>query len=1032
MTVNGTGTSATQPWDAPELTSANRVPMHAVPHTDRLVLDGVWDFQLLPGPLAERGERWRTVDVPGVWTMQDSGDLPQYTNVVMPFDAPFPHPPEANPTGVYRRDFTAAADWAGRRVVLHVGAAESVLLVRVNGRDVGFSKDSHLAAEFDVTGFVRPGTTNELELTVVKWSDATFVEDQDHWWHGGITRSVHLYTTASVYLADIHAVADLDVTAATGSLRLDVKVGGTGTRTAGWTVRSRIAGLYEPDPQPVLEAGAATGMPQAEAGSGYPDEPPPSLIPDGLLDLLSLGASGAPLPPELKARAQAMQERAMPTRVGRTRFEGVGLAVTPWSAENPRLYPLEVELVAPDGAVVEHAMIRVGFRRVEIRGRDLLVNGGRVWIQGVNRHDFNARTGRVITAEQMRAELRLLKTFNVNAVRTSHYPNDPLFLDLCDEYGLYVVDEANIEAHAHAGTVCGDPRYLGAFVDRVSRMVLRDKNHPCVIFWSLGNESGHGPNHDAAAGWARAYDPSRPLHYEGAISADWHGGHRATDVVCPMYPTFDALRAYAAHPDADRPVILCEYAYSQGNSTGGLGTYWDLFESTPGLQGGFIWELYDHGLDPDGDGRFRYGGDFGDQPNDGVVCINGILFSDGTPKPAFHEARHLFAPVRALSGADEARAGRVRLKNRQTFEDLSGLRLALHVERTDGPGDPTLVAVPAIPAGGEGVLDLPETVTAQLAGPDAVALTLVVQLAGPTPWAGQGTELARFQVLLDVEVLELDVPELDVPEPTETRPATGVPRLDDDGLLQHPVLSAAPVLSFWRAPTDNDTSIGLDSRFVRTGLFRVTRKLVDRQTTGSTATIVSRYTAAYGAEIEHRQRITALSDTSFRFDEDVTLPEELDDIPRLGVIFATIPGFEHLTWFGLGPHETYPDRKRSGLLGRWTSQVDDLFVPYLVPQENGGRADVRELTLTGPGGRRITVTPDRPVQMNVSHHRPADLETVRHTWELKPRAQTFVQLDIAHRGLGTGALGPDTLPQYRVRSGGYSWSWRLDVSGGSD
>lgn len=1009
-------TSSPQPWDAPELTSWNRVPMHAVAHPRHLSLDGTWDFQLLPNPLAERGDEWRPIEVPGVWTMQGTGDLPHYTNVTIPFDARLPRAPEENPTGVYRRTFTTG-EWEGRRVVLHVGAAESVLLVRLNGRDVGFSKDSHLAAEFDVTRFVRPGG-NELELTVVKWSDATYIEDQDHWWHGGITRSVYLYTTGTTYLGDVHAVADFDAATGTGGLRLDIAVDGLEPLGEGWTVRARIDGLYEPGPAPVPAKSTAPGMPPP--GAGHPDEPPVSRVPEGIMDLLSLGAAGASLTPEQAAVFRRMHALAVPPRAGRVLLRGDGLTVSPWSAEAPNLYPLVVELVAPWGGVVESATVRVGFRRVEIRGRDLLVNEGRVWIQGVNRHDFDARTGRVLTPERMRAELALLKRFNVNAVRTSHYPNDPCFLDLCDEFGIYVVDEANIEAHAYAGTLCDDPRYLAAFTDRVSRMVRRDKNHPAVIMWSLGNETGYGANHDAAAGWARNYDPTRPLHYEGAISADWHAGHAATDVVCPMYPAFDALRTYAAHPDADRPVILCEYAYSQGNSTGGLGAYWDLFESTPGLQGGFIWELYDHGLDPDGDGRFRYGGDFGDEPHDGVVCINGVVFADGTPKPALYEARHIFSPIRVVSDAAEARRGHVRLMNRQTFCDLSMLTIGLQVDRTDGPLCPVDVPAPAVPAGREGILDLPEAVRAELDTAGVVGLTLIVRLAHAVPWAEAGTELARLQVRLDT---------VDRQPPTGARSARGRLILDEAGLLRHPLLHAAPTLSFWRAPTDNDTSVVLDARFVRTGLFRVTRTPVKVENAGSTAVVLSRYTAAYGATIEHRQRITALSDGAFHLDEHVVLPAEFDEVPRVGVAFATVPGFDDLTWLGLGPHETYPDRKRSGLYGRWTARVDDLFVPYLVPQENGGRADVRALALTHAEGRRITVTTDTPVQMNVSHFWPADLEAARHTWELAPRAETFVHLDIAHRGVGTAALGPDTLPQFRVRAGEYRWTWRLDLAG---
>lgn len=1016
MSSDRRGAFAADPWDAPELTSAHRVPMHAVPHPDRLVLDGDWDFQLLPHPHAERGPVWRTIAVPGLWTMQGTDDRPHYTNIVMPFDSPLPHPPAENPTGVYRRTFTAG-DWDGRRVVLHVGAAESVLLVRVNGHGVGFGKDAHLASEFDITGHVRPGD-NELELTVVKWSDATFVEDQDHWWHGGLSRSVYVYTTAATYLADIRAVADYDAAAGEGSLRLEVSVGGDGDLGAGWTVRARLDGTGDLGSAEATPAGAAPSMPQASR-DGYPDEPPAPLVPDGMLDLLSLGASGAPLPPREKETARRMHAHSLAPRVGHLRIDSAGLGVRPWSAEDPHLYPLVVELLDPDGGIVEQTALRVGFRRVEISGRDLLVNGGRVWIQGVNRHDFNARTGRVITPEQMRDELALLKRSNVNAVRTSHYPNDPLFLELCDEYGLYVVSEANIEAHGHAGLVCHDPRYLNAFMDRVSRMVRRDKNHPCVLLWSLGNESGYGANHDAAAAWARSYDPTRPLHYEGAISGDWHGGHAATDVVCPMYPAFDALRAYAAHPDADRPVILCEYAYSQGNSTGGLGAYWDLFESTPGLQGGFIWELYDHGLDPDGDGRFRYGGDFGDEPNDGAVCVNGILFSDGTPKPALDEARHLFAAVRAVSGADAARRGEVRLRNRQTFRDLSGLRFRVRVERTGGSGEFTVATTPDIAPGEEGVLHLPAAVVSELAAPDAVSLTIAVRLGEDTPWAAADTETARLSVVVAAPA----------PLPALTAPAAGRLELDDDGLLAHPLLGAAPTLSLWRAPTENDMATALDARFVRTGLFRVSRTLVDRKhIDAATATVVAHYTAAYGAVVEHRQRITAVSDTVYRFDEEVVVPDEFGDIPRLGVTFATVAGFTNASWLGLGPHETYPDRKRSGLYGRWSALVDDLAVPYLVPQENGGRADVRELTLTDAEGRRITAVTDRPVQMNVSRRRPDDLEAARHVWELgPPRPETYVHLDPAHRGLGTGALGPDTLPEHRLHPGTHTWTWQLTL-----
>ncbi len=331
-------------------------------------------------------------------------------------------------------------------------------------------------------------------------------------------------------------------------------------------------------------------------------------------------------------------------------------------------------LRAPDGTAVETTTVRVGFRRVEIRGLDLLINGQRVFIRGVNRHDFDQHTGRVISADSMRADLIAMKQFGFNAVRTSHYPNDPAFLDLTDELGLYVFDEADIESHAFQSTLCDDPRYLTQWVSRVSRMAQRDRNHASVIVWSLGNESGYGANHDAAAAWLRRFDPSRPLHYEGAIRWDWTSDQGVSDLICPMYPDLAAIVEHARSGRQRHPLIMCEYSHAMGNSNGTLSDYWDAIESTPGLQGGFIWEWWDHGLVqtlPDGSTRWAYGGDFGDAPNDGNFCTDGLVWPDRTPKPALWEHRALAAPVAI---AFEPRDGRLTITNKQHFTDLSWLR----------------------------------------------------------------------------------------------------------------------------------------------------------------------------------------------------------------------------------------------------------------------------------------------------------------------------------------------------------------------
>ena len=522
-------------WELPELQSLNRLPARATLISfptpaaaatfDRAAtrwhvsLDGSWDFKLADRPAAAaaalRGARgWDTVDVPGLWTMQGY-DRPQYTNVQMPFAEPPPHVPEANPTGIYRRRFTVPRGWRRRRIVLGFGGVEGVLYLLVNGEPVGISKDSRTPAEFDLTDLVRHGSENELVAVVVRWSDASFVEDQDQWWHAGISREVYLRSSR---IEDVFANASLDDDYRHGLLTV---------------------------------TGVADGPLEAR-----------------LLDQRGRTVLASPVPVAAEVRAPRQ-----------------------WSAEDPALYTLVVSL--EDG---ESVACRVGFRRVEIRDRRLLINGKAVLISGVNRHEHDDVTGRVISKESMETDIRLMKQSNINAVRTSHYPDDPYWLDLCDRHGLYVVDEANVESHAYYDEVCRDPRYTGAFVERVKNMVERDKNHPSVILWSLGNESGYGENHDAAAGWIRGRDPSRPLHYEGAIRRDWLGGHRATDVVCPMYPEVDKIEAFAKRDDDPRPLILCEYSHAMGNSNGGLADYFAAFERHGALQGGFVWEWVDHGI----------------------------------------------------------------------------------------------------------------------------------------------------------------------------------------------------------------------------------------------------------------------------------------------------------------------------------------------------------------------------------------------------------------------------------------------------
>ncbi len=1019
------------PWEAPELTGVGRVPMHSVPHADRVALDGRWRFQLLPAPGAEPSTTWGEIEVPGCWTMQGWGDLPHYTNVVMPFPGLPPAIPAANPTGLYEREVEVPSAWAGRRIVLHVGAAESVLVARVNGHEVGISKDSHLAAEFDVTDVVAVGT-NTVSLTVVKWSDASYVEDQDQWWHGGITRSVFLYATHPVHLGDVRAIPTLAADLAGGSLEVRVEVAFVGARAEpGWRVEARLADL--------------TGtLAAAVPHTGRFEGPRPSRHRRELADR---AIAGMPLTDEERAeRWPHLYADLAPANVGDVTLRADVTGIRPWSSELPVLYPLTIVLRSPAGDVVEEVALRVGFRRVEIVGLDLRVNGRRVFIRGVNRHDFDRNTGRVIAPDDMRADLVQMKRFGFNAVRTSHYPNDPAFLDLCDELGLYVIDEADIESHAFIDSVCHDPRYLNAFVDRVSRMARRDKNHPSVIIWSLGNESGYGTNHDAAAGWLRRYDPTRPLHYEGAIKWDWASGQTASDLTCPMYPPIFAIVGHARSGLQRHPLIMCEFSHAMGNSNGTLAEYWDAIETTPGLQGGFIWEWWDHGLVqelPDGTTRWAYGGDFGDEPNDGNFCIDGVVFPDRTPKPALWEHHALAAPVRVTATPEDLRAGRLTVHNRQDFRDLGWLRG--HAEVTvDGARVLAVeLPLPALGAGEDATVAVPGL--AELALGDGEAwLTVRFVTAEAEAWAEAGHEVAWAQLpLLPAPRLRAVFttpasapaapagPGQTVPASTPAAPAPAVPTpsprlVDADGLLLHDLLASPPRLSLWRAPTDNDRIPGLAGEWERLGLPELGRTLDGIDERDGVVVVRSTYRTGAGIEVPHVMTLTPLAAGVLRVDETAAIPDALPDLARVGTVMELAPGLDRVAWFGRGPHETYPDRRRAGRVGGWQATLDELFTPYVRPQESGGRADVRWISLVDGHGRGLRITLDRPRQVSATRFRAADLAAAAHHGELVPRPGAVVHLDAAHRGLGTASCGPDTLPDYLVGPGTYRWSWVLE------
>jgi beta-galactosidase len=981
-------------WESPELTSLNRLPAHATLERADATwrsLDGEWLLKVAERPDAApaalaKTRGFETVEVPGLWTMQGLGS-PHYTNVVMPFDTRPPCVPDENPTGVYRRAFTVPRGWRRRRVVLHFGGVEGALHVLLNGQPVGIAKDARTPAEFDVTGLVRHDGPNELVAVVVRWSDASFIEDQDQWWHAGISRGVRLLATPETFIADVFARAGLDADCRHGRLALSVEVGGS---AGDWEIAAR---LLAPDGRTVLEA------PLERTG-------------------------------ERSAGLEHLLRR--PRK---------------WSAEDPALYTLALSLRSRSGT--EEVACRVGFRRVEVRDGRLLVNGLPILIRGVNRHDHDDVRGRAVTPELMEADARLMKRFNVNAVRTSHYPNDPYWLDLCDRLGLYVIDEANVESHAYWEDLCRDQRYASAFLERVRNMVERDKNHPSVILWSLGNESGYGPNHDAAAGWVRGRDPSRPLHYEGAIRFDWSGGHRVTDLVCPMYPELEKIIEWAETNTDERPLIMCEYSHAMGNSNGGLADHFEAFEQYDRLQGGFIWEWIDHGIrqvDARGRTYWAYGGDFGDTPNDANFCADGIVWPDRVPHPALYEFKHLAQPVR-VEAVDAAR-GRFRIVNRHDVATLARYRasweLSVDGDVVRGGTLPVLRSAP-----GE-----EREITLDLSGHDRASsresfVTFRFFLRRGTPWADAGHEVAWQQVAVSSRPSRRRAAAGSAPQarrgqvvleagPVRAVFATRTGRLRELSRDGRDALLAGPRLQLWRAATDNDglrlipekRDAGQLTRWLGLGIDRLEQRLEQLRPLADGVEIVH---AASGRgswrDATHRQRYRLNAAGELVVENEVLLGPELRDLPRIGVVLELPPALEQLAWYGRGPWESYRDRLASTVVGRFRSTVTEQYVPYILPQEHGQRSDVRQLSLTDEAGFGLEVLGRPAIGFSASHFTAADLYAARHTCDLEPRPQVILNLDHGQRGLGTASCGPDTRSRYRLNASSFRFSYVLGITG---
>ncbi len=975
--------AAFRPWSDPSVVAINRLPMRQPMMSFEDIeaareesacspwhqsLNGTWQLRLWPNPDAvpksavapevSATKSWSTVEVPGNWTVQGFADLPHYTNVQMPWPLRPPQVPDQNTTGVYRRSFRLPKSWKGRRIIVHLGGAESVHAIFVNGDFAGYGTDSRLPSEYDITDFIRSGA-NTLAVVVPRFSAQSYLEDQDQWWMAGLHRDVFIEARAPINIRTVHALADWDHESAIGTVTSTVTISpgtdSTHVLGPGWTVQMWVENLE----------GRRLGGVQKVA------------IPHR--HLVPYAFSGH------QATASWTIQK-----------------LKSWSAETPHRYRLMSVLTDPDGNTVEVVPQVIGFRRVAMIDGLVTVNGRPITIMGVNRHDHHPDRGKAVTVDDMRQDLVAMKRANINAVRTSHYPNDHRFYDLCDELGLYVIDEANAESHAFNTSLCHDSAYRSTWLERVARMVERDRNHPSVIMWSLGNESGYGEIHEACAALVRSMDTSRLLHYEGAIfHAGWStGGMAVTDVVCPMYAPASAIDKYASANLGERPLIMCEYSHAMGNSNGGLAAYWDVIDRYEKVQGGFIWEWKDHGLRQKlahGMERFAYGGQFGDSPHDGNFVADGLVSPEVVPHPAIQEVQWVHRPV-----AVEAAGWKIRVTNRQAFRDLSWLKGSWTVT-VDGLKHSSGTWSPEVGAGQSALVDYPVNLVECQNLDGEVLVTFRWTSKKTTSWCEQDFLLAWDQVT--VKAVE-----------SRTMPAPS----SDSANSMEDLLVTTPRLNLWRAATDNDG-------------FKLMPDLADRMGIGGRA--LWRW-LAQGVPVrdpeslvQHHKKVYADERGGLVYEHSVFVPEDLQDLPRIGVVFEVPAKFDLVRWYGRGPLENMPDRCRGAMLGIWEAEPDEL--PYLVPQEFGLRTDCRWMELrpsAGGKGLRIETLVPAGLHMSATHYRDEDLFRAADSTELVRQSGLVVHLDVAHRGVGTASCGPDVDPAFLIPTGEFHFAYRLSLT----
>lgn len=1032
-------TAMTNDWENPALFARNRLDPRAffVPHageasarsrlgSDRVIpLGGAWRFLLSPtvqetpagfeDPDFDDAD-WSDLPVPSCWQMHGHG-RPHYTNVNYPFPVDPPRVPTENPTGCYRRTFSLAAEQLHDRVViLRFEGVDSCFTVFVNGSEVGLSKGSRLPAEFDVTSLVRAGT-NTIAVKVIQWSDGSYMEDQDMWWLSGIFRDVSLLLRPKVHVFDIDARATLVNDYRDGRLDLSIALKNSSARSV---EASATIKLLDPGGETVAERKVAGQAPASASSS-------------------------------LSTRIDVPAARA-------------------WTAETPNLYTLLVSLDGPDGECIP---LRIGFRTVEIRDAQLLVNGRRIVFRGVNRHESHPVVGRSVTPEHMLQDVLLMKRHNINAVRTSHYPNHPHWYELCDEYGLYVIDECDLETHGFGFETdlnpTKNPAFRDACVDRMVRMVHRDKNHPCIVLWSLGNESGLGANHHAMKRAAMEIDRSRPFHYEG------DGTLQVSDVLSTMYASVDRVHEIGRRtaqwnhygveitPETyrDRPYLQCEYAHAMGNGPGGLLEYQQAYEAYPCVQGGFVWEWCDHGIErrtEDGRTWYAYGGDFGDEPNDGNFVCDGLVFPDRTPSPGLIEFKSVIQPV--IVEPTDVLSGWLTIRNRYDFLSLDHLRGNWSVE-VDGrtvAGGP--LELPSVAAGQSASIRIPLRKPTGLPPGARSFLRLVFVLAGETNWGLQGHVVAENQFELPWEtpplprVARASLPTLRLGRNDHAAIlVSDVARFDFDlvraalrsmTVRGQSMVQAGPRLSLWRATTDNDRGgwpRSVADAWRSAGLHWLQHRVnrVDVRAIDERCVCIDAEVRVAPPIHRERQLLTTYRYTFFGSGE-VHLAVEVEclgewpeQLPRIGLRCSLPASLQSVEWFGRGPHESYVDTRQSALFGHYRADIDDLLTDYVFPQENGNRHQCDWVAFRDEHGRGMLVAGEPRFDFSAHWRTPEDFEKARHRHELPRRPVITLNLDHAQTGIGSASCGPGVLDHYKLRPGRFSFAfWFRGITRGSE